>query len=247
MISKNNIVSFLNTTLHIEDIADYGPQGIQVDGQERVSRVVTGVSASLELFQTAVNEDAEMVIVHHGILWDRDSRVVQGAFRDRLKILLENDITLLAYHLPLDKHPVIGNNAVAADRLGLDNVSEFADIGVKGTLPEPCSPEHLVETVTHIYQNKPLVFAFGPDKIQSIGICSGGASKYLRQAIDDDLDAYISGEPAEPSLHEAKEGRIHFLAAGHYATERLGIQALGDLLQNEFNLSITFVDLPNPV
>ncbi len=246
MPHRDDIVNYLNDYLAISDFKDYGPQGLQVDGKEQVNKIITGVSASVQLFEQAASAGADMIIVHHGILWDKENHVLKGGFKKRVKTLLENDITLLAYHLPLDKHPELGNNSQAAIKLGLTNVQEFSDVGVKGKIT-PITINALEEKVAEIFQSEPLVFAFGPQKIEHIGFCSGAAQRELDLAIDQGLDAYITGEVSEPTMHLAKEGNIHFIAAGHYATERLGIRALGEHLYEKFKIDVEFIDIVNPV
>ncbi|HNR67216.1 MAG TPA: Nif3-like dinuclear metal center hexameric protein [bacterium] len=245
-MQRDRLIDHLDTLLAVRDFDDYGPQGLQVEGRAKVNKIVLGVSASAELFRRAVDLGADMVIVHHGILWNRERMVVKGLYKERLKLLLENDISLLAYHLPLDKHPELGNNAVAAAALHLQELDDFAQVGIQGICP-PISPAELIKQVKNLYQSEATVFAFGPESIRRIAICSGGAARDLSLAIDLGLDAYITGEAGEPSLHLAKEGKIHFIAAGHYATERLGIKSLGDYLRSQFELESEFIDLPNPI
>jgi len=246
MAKRDDIIVYLNDLLNINDFNDYGPQGLQVEGNPEVNRIATAVSASVELFEQAAKSSADMIIVHHGILWERDSHVIKGGLKKRIKILLENDMTLLAYHLPLDKHAEFGNNALAAKSLGLANLQEFADVGIKGQVA-PLSMETLLQKIKDLYHSDPLVFGFGPKEIARIGICSGKADKHIAEAIDSGLHAFITGEVSESIMHQAKEGNIHFIAAGHYATERIGIRALGEHLAQKFAVDITFIDIPNPV
>ena len=246
MAHRDEILTYLNTYLAISDFEDYGPQGLQVEGREHVEKVVTGVSASVQLFEAAARTGADMVIVHHGILWKNDSHVLKGGFKKRVKTLLDHDISLLAYHLPLDKHPEIGNNALAAKALGLSETRDFGQVGIQGRIDD-ITIEALVEKVKELYSSDPLVFAEGPETIKRVGICSGGAQREIALAIDLGLDAYITGEVSESIMHLAREGNIHFIAAGHYATERLGIRALGEHLAEKFKIDVEFVDIPNPV
>jgi dinuclear metal center YbgI/SA1388 family protein len=246
MAKRNEIITYLNEYLNISDFRDYGPQGLQVEGRSIVEKIVTGVSASAEFFEKAAERGADMIMVHHGILWDRDTPVIKGGTKRRLLTLLKNDITLLAYHLPLDKHPELGNNALAAKALGMTDMHEFSEVGWMGTIP-PTSFENLLGKVKALYKSEPLVFDYGPQNIQRIGICSGGAPRSIEEAIDLGLDAFITGESAEPTMHLAKEGGIHFIGAGHYATERLGIRALGEHVAEKFNVDVEFIDIPNPV
>lgn len=246
MAHRDDIIKYLNDYLQIAEFKDYGPQGLQVEGREDVQNIVTGVSACVQLFDEAVKCAADMIIVHHGVLWDADKHVLKGGFKKRLKILLENDITLLAYHLPLDKHPELGNNALAAQALGLVNGEEFADVGLVGDV-EPIGIDRLVAKVVSLYQSDPLVFKEGPDEIRRIAICSGGAQRHVMDAVEAGADVYITGEVAEYVMHQAREEGIHFIAAGHHATERLGIKALGEHVAQKFGVGAKFIDVPNPV
>ncbi len=246
MISRDDLIHYLNDYLKIDEFSDYGPQGLQVEGKSEVQTIVTGVSASVQLFEKAVQAGADMIIVHHGILWDRDSHVIKGGFKNRIKLLLENDITLLCYHLPLDKHAEIGNNAVIAKKLGLSNLEEFGDVGIQGQIKET-ELQSLLKTIQDTIKSDPLVFAYGPEKISKIAICSGSAQKEITIAIENGADVFITGEVSEPTMHIAKEGNIHFIAAGHYATETFGIKALGDHIEKKYNLPVKFIDVPNPV
>ncbi len=246
MALRHEIITYINEYLHISDFRDYGPQGLQVEGKETVNKIVTGVSASAEFFDKAAKRGADMIMVHHGILWDRDTPIIKGGTKRRLQTLLQNDITLLAYHLPLDKHPELGNNALAVKAFDMTNIEEFAEVGYMGTIL-PISFDVLLKKVRDLYQSDPLVFAYGPERIERIGICSGGAQRSIEEAIDLGLDAFITGEYSEPTMHLAKEGGIHFIGAGHYATERLGIRALGEHVAEKFGVDVEFIDIPNPV
>lgn len=246
MALRDEIILFLNDYLQVDQFKDYGPNGLQVEGKDKVERIVTGVSASAELFAKAAAKGADMIIVHHGILWEKNSLVIKGGFRRRLELLLADEINLLAYHLPLDKHPQIGNNALAAAALGLEALQEFAEVGLQGKV-QPIPFAEFLAKVQAYYGTEPLVFSYGPERIERIGICSGGAPRSIVEAIDRGLDVYITGEASEATLHLAKEGRIHFIAAGHYATEKPGIRALGDLVSKQFNVHVEFIDIPNPV
>ena len=246
MVERDMITNYLNDYLRITDFKDYGPQGLQVEGKETVEKIVTGVSASVQFFEKAAAIGADMIMVHHGILWDRETPIIKGGHKRRLLALLKNDITLLAFHLPLDKHPEIGNNALAAKAFDMIDIEEFADVGWMGAIPA-CPFDVLLKKVQELYDSDPLVFAYGPERIERIGICSGGAERHITEAIDNGLDAFITGEYTEPTMHLAKEGGIHFIGAGHYATERLGIRALGEHVAEKFDVQVEFIDIPNPV
>ncbi len=207
--------------------------------------MVCAVSSSLELFERAAAAGAQLVIVHHGLLWDNESRVIDRRVRRRLQTLFDADINLAGYHLALDAHPEVGNNALLAGELGVEVEGPFLDFGVGGRTA--ASLDDFVARVRERIAPEPLVFAEGPGEITRVAIVSGGGARYLPQAAADGYDLFLTGEPAEPSLHLARELRITFIAAGHYATERLGVQALTARLAERFGLEWEFVELPNPV
>jgi dinuclear metal center YbgI/SA1388 family protein len=247
LADRDEILAFADELLELEAYPDYGPMGLQVAGAREVDRIACGVSASLELFEQAAGSGAQMLLVHHGLLWDRDSRVIDDAGRRRLKALLDAEITLAAYHLALDAHPEVGNNALLARELGVDPSKRFAGIGFGGPLAEPVSVEQFAARVKEKLGSEPVVFAHGPDPIERAAVVTGGAARHLADAAREGYDLFLTGEPAEPSLHTARELGIHFVAAGHYATERIGIQALAKRLAEQFDLEWEFIDLPNPV
>lgn len=247
MASRDEILAYAAELLDLASFADYGPQGMQVIGADEVTRVVCGVSASLELFRRAAAAKAELVVVHHGLLWDNEPRTIDRRMRRRLEALFAADITLAAYHLALDAHPDVGNNALLAQELGVEVETPFAQIGVGGRLAEPEPLEQLLARVRGRIAPQPLVFAEGPALVERVAIVSGGGARYLPDAARAGYDLYLTGEPAEPSLHAARELGITFVAAGHYATERLGVQALTARLAERFGLGWEFVELPNPV
>jgi dinuclear metal center YbgI/SA1388 family protein len=247
MARRDEILGYAAELLDLASFADYGPQGLQVEGADEVERIVCGVSASLELFERAAAAGAQLVLVHHGLLWDRESRVVDRRVRRRLQALFEADLTLAAYHLALDAHPEVGNNALLARELGVEVERPFAGIGVGGGLAGPQPLQGILARVRERIAPSPLVFAEGPDPVERVAILSGGGSSYLADAAAEGFDLYLTGEPAEPSMHLARELGITFVAAGHYATERLGVQALAARLAERFGLEWQFVDLPNPV
>ncbi len=248
------LVGELDDLLAADAVADYCPNGLQVEGRQEVQRVVTAVSASRALFEQAAAEGADLVLVHHGILWSSSSgppRLV-GSFRERVRLLLANDMSLVAYHLPLDRHLHLGNAAQLAFHLGLQELEPFGEhrgksIGVCGVFPDPVPIARLQEMVSVACDREPQLFPGNGDHVSSLGIVSGGGEREYYQAVDAGLDAYITGEAAEWVLHQAAEDGVHFLAAGHYATERFGVDALGRWLQEEHGLEVLFIDLPNPV
>jgi dinuclear metal center YbgI/SA1388 family protein len=244
---RDEVIAYANELLSLDAYPDYGPMGLQVVGSEDVSRIVCGVSASRELFERAAAVGAELVLVHHGILWNNESRVVDRRLRGRLEALFAADITLAAYHLALDAHPELGNNALLARALGIEPSRAFARIGVAGPLRQPCRIDEFVDRVRSAVDRDPLVYAEGPPEIRSAALVTGGGGKSVLDAAAEGYDLFVTGEPEEPSARDARELEIHFVAAGHHATEKLGIQALAAALGERFGLEWSFVDLPNPV
>jgi dinuclear metal center YbgI/SA1388 family protein len=231
---------------------DFGPNGLQVEGRRDVARIATGVSACVELFERARDAGADAIFVHHGLFWEGLPRELVGHQVRRVATLIEAGIHLVAYHLPLDRHPELGNNALAAQRLGLYSIEPFAPyqglpIGFRGRYPEPIPAAELLARCRRTFEQEPLAFLAGPGEVSSVGVVSGGAASEIHQAIAAGLDAYLTGEAAEWVMNVARENRIHFLACGHHATERLGIRALGEHLARRFGLGHEFIDVPNPV
>jgi dinuclear metal center YbgI/SA1388 family protein len=247
LADRDEILAFASELLDLDAYPDYGPMGLQVAGAEEVSRLSCGVSASLELFERAASSGAQMLLVHHGLLWDRDPRVIDDAARRRLEALFDADMTLAAYHLALDAHPEVGNNALLARELGIEPAEKFAEIGFGGALAEPATVDEFTARVREVLGSEPLVFAHGPERVERAAVVTGGAGRYLPDAARQGYDLFLTGEAQEPSLHLARELGIHFVAAGHYATERIGIQALTERLAEHFDLDWEFIDLPNPV
>jgi dinuclear metal center YbgI/SA1388 family protein len=243
----------LDDVLRPQDYADYGPNGLQVPGRDEVRTVVTGVSASAELFARARDAGADLVLVHHGLFWAGPPRPLDRAAKARLQALFDADMGLVAYHLPLDGHPEVGNNALLARELGAQDVAPFATvkgaaIGVRARFASGGLPAgELVERVQRATGREPLAFLAGPDPVHTIGIVSGAGADHLEDAIAEGLDAFLTGEPAERVMTRAQEAGVHFLAAGHYATETFGVRALGELLAERFGVRHVFVDVPNPV
>jgi dinuclear metal center YbgI/SA1388 family protein len=247
MARRDEIVQYANDLLDLASYPDYGPMGMQVPGAEQVRKIVCGVSASRELFERAAGAGAQLVIVHHGLFWNNEPRQVDARMKGRLKALFEADLTLVAYHLALDAHPKLGNNALLARELGIAVEGPFASIGVGGRLRTPEPIDSFVERVHAVLERKPLVFKYGPVVVERVAIVTGGGGGSLAGAAREGYDLFLTGEPQEPSLHLARELDIHFVAAGHYATERLGVQALAAHLAERFDLEWAFVELPNPV
>ena len=242
----NDLIGHLDALLNPSAFDDYGPNGLQVPGTDLIRTVVTGVSASVDLFERAAEHDADLVLVHHGLFWG-ESGPVDEQLKRRLKLLFDHDMALAAYHLPLDAHMEVGNNALLAQAIGATEPEPFVGIGVRARLPQ-ITPQELYARVRDATRGRePLAFLAGPDPVATIGIVSGGAAKHLDDAIAAGLDAFVTGEPREPAMNDAREARIHFLAAGHYATETFGVRALGERLAAEFGIRHVFADIPNPI
>jgi dinuclear metal center YbgI/SA1388 family protein len=248
-----SIITALDELLTPEAFQDMGPNGLQVPGPDDVDTVVTGVTAQRELAERAIAEGAQLVLVHHGLFWDFHPTGLTPVLAERLRPLFKHDVALAGYHLPLDAHPEVGNNAILAERLGCERHEPFGGhkgmaIGRAGTFPgDGIAATELFERVRDVTAREPTVFDGGPERVRRIGIVSGGGAGYLEEAIDAGLDAFLTGEPREHVMALAREAGIHFIAAGHYATETFGVRALGDWLGDRFGVKHIWVDIPNPV
>lgn len=248
---RDELVRYIDGYLEAGTVQDYCPNGLQVEGHREVHKIVCGVTASLALIDAAVERGADALLVHHGILWGGSMPPVTRSFQRRLKALLAADLNLIAYHLPLDRHPVVGNGATVAERIGLVDVEPFGKhrgitVGVKGRLPEPLDIDQLGERVARSLSADGVVFPYGPSPVRTVGVVTGAADKELPQAVAEGLDCFVTGEISEYVMHYALEEGIHFIAAGHHATERFGVQALAKHVAERFNLQWEFVDVPNP-
>jgi dinuclear metal center YbgI/SA1388 family protein len=244
---RDELIAYANELLRLDDFPDYGPMGLQVAGGQEVRRIGCGVSASLELFERAAAANVDLLLVHHGLFWDGDPRTVDDRMRRKLETLFGAGMSLAAYHLALDAHPEIGNNALLAREVWVEVEGPFAGIGVGGRVPGGIAAETFVERVAEQVGRAPTAFLEGPEPVERVAVITGGAARYVNDAARDGYDLFLTGEPAEPSLHTARELGIHFVAAGHYATERLGVQALAAHLAERFGLEWQFIELPNPV
>jgi dinuclear metal center YbgI/SA1388 family protein len=252
MASTHELLADLDTLLEPGRWRDFGPNGLQVPGPDEVQTVVTGVSATAALFERARDEGADLVLVHHGLFWPHLPSPLDAPAKRRLQLLFDADMALAAYHLPLDGHQDVGNNALLARAIGAETWDGFAlhgglPIGVAATLPEPVTADELLARVRAATHRQPLAFLEGPQLLRRVGIVSGAGGDHLSDAAQAGLDALVTGEPSERHMALAQELGLHFIAAGHYATETLGIRALGDRLANRFSVRHVFVDLPNPI
>jgi dinuclear metal center YbgI/SA1388 family protein len=247
MASRDDIVAFADALLDVEKWQEFGPAGLQVVGANEVTRVACGVSSSLELFERAARSGAELLIVHHGLFWRNEPLVIDRRLRGRLAALFAADVSLVAYHLALDAHPEVGNNAQLAQKLDVEPEARFGAVGLGGRLRSPASIPELAARVEEVVSNRPLVFSEGHSTIERVAICSGGGGFELIRAAHEGYDCLVTGEPEESSLHAARELGIHLIAAGHYATERLGVQALAGRIGEQFGLPWEFIEVENPV
>jgi dinuclear metal center YbgI/SA1388 family protein len=245
---RDEIVAFLDELLEVGSFSDYGPNGLQVHGAEEVSLVVTGVSAQRELFERAAEAGADLVLCHHGLFWDKQPRTVGPAMKERLRALFDADMSLAAYHLPLDAHPEVGNNALICAALGLEAGERFAEgLGFIGRSADGIPFGELRERCASVFGQEPFVWDSGPETVHRVGVLSGGAPGYFADAIARGVDAFVTGETGEPVMAEARENGVHFIAGGHYATETFGVRRLGELLAERFSVEHRFVDIPNPI
>lgn len=250
---RDEIVEYLDNYLQAQTFKDYCPNGMQVIGRPAVERVALGVSANLECFRLAAEGGAHMLIVHHGLFWENMSRAVGALMKARLKMLFKYDITLLGYHLPLDAHAEVGNNALWLKRLGFSPESAaLAEargkaIGAVGQAPKRQTLLDLIEKVSEIAGATPQVYSYGPQTIRRLGVVTGGGQGYLMEAIGLGCDTYLTGEIGEPSEAIAREEGINFISAGHYNSEKIGVRELGELLRAKFDVETFFCDVPNPV
>ena len=253
MTRITQIVDSLDELLQPAAFSDLGPNGLQVPGGATVEHVVTGVTAQRELIERAVELRAQLVLVHHGLFWDFHPTGLTPVLAERLRPLFKHDLALAAYHIPLDAHPEVGNNAILANALGCERHEAFGDfrgraIGRAGVFPgEGVGAQDLFARVREVTGRDPLVQGAGPEIVRRIGIVSGSAADALGEAAALGLDAFLTGEPREHVMADARELGMHFIAAGHYATETFGARALGDWLASRFGVEHIFVDLPNPV
>jgi len=257
VVRLRDIVAFLDETLEVGRFRDYGPNGLQVEVGQEVAKVVSGVSANLALFAKAAERDADLVVVHHGLIWGGGLARITGPVARRLHFLFERGISLAAYHLPLDKHEQLGNNAGLADAIGLlPERTAFGDVrghalGLAGGWAEPLSRSDALAKISAgvIGGAEPtFVFPFGPETVRRVGLCTGAASDLLEDAASASCDLFITGELAERAAELARELQITLVAVGHHATEVFGPQRLAAALAEQFpGLDAEFVDVPNPL
>lgn len=246
----NDLEAYLNRLLDTAKFHDYCPNGLQVEGRREVRRLISGVTASLDFLEAAISARADAVLVHHGYFWRGENPCLTGMKRRRIALLLAHDISLLSYHLPLDAHPELGNNAQLSRKLGLRETGRFGDqgIGMHGTLPSNVSSlKELRASVERAFSRTPLVIGDDARLVKRVAWCTGAAQDYFGDAIDLGTDVFITGEISERTVHLARESGVAFISAGHHATERYGVQALGEHISEKFGISHQYIDIDNPV
>ena len=249
MTSLRDIIDYCDTRLNAAAFDDYCPNGLQVEAGEKVTRIVTGVTASLALIEAARNVQADLLLVHHGYFWKGEPQPLIGMKGRRVRELFSAGLSMVAYHLPLDAHPELGNNARLGQLLEFAQAGPVTEDGLLwgSELPRPVTAEELGQQLRLLTDRQPLLLKGGGHAVSRVAWCTGGAQSWLGKAADLGYDAFITGEVSEASFHIARERNIHFVAAGHHATERYGIQALGAELSEHFGLQHKYIDIPNPV
>lgn len=248
-MNRNELEVYLNQLLEISRFRDYCPNGLQVEGKDHIHTVISGVTASLDLLQAAVDANADAIIVHHGYFWRGEDERLTGLKRRRIALLMAHDINLFAYHLPLDIHQDFGNNAQLRQKLGFVETGRFGeqDIAMQGNLARAMTLGELSTHVSQTLSRKPMTIGDQSKTIHRIAWCTGAAQSYFDEAIHLGVDAFITGEISEQTVHTARESGVAFISAGHHATERYGVQALGEHLAQKFGMTHRFIDIDNPV
>ena len=252
MAGRDEIIAFCDELLAPGEFEDYGPNGLQVPGAAEVSKVATGVTANREFLERAVASGAQLAITHHGLFFGRLDAGLSEQLAARLRTALAAELSVAGYHLPLDAHTEIGNNALLCAALGFEREGPFGEvkgrpIGLIARCPDPPTAAELAGRLTELLAREPFVIDAGPTRIERIGVVTGGGAGALAEAARARLDAFLTGEPAEHALGDSREAGIHFIAAGHYATETFGVRRLGELVAERFGVEHDFIDVPNPI
>ena len=251
MVQLKDLLSYSNNVLEIERFNDYCPNGLQIEGKTEIKKIISGVTASQALIDAAIKEKADVLLVHHGYFWKGEDARIIGLKYKRVRSLIEAGINLLAYHLPLDAHPLYGNNAKLAEILELNIAGSFPSgsdaVGMYGTLKSPMSADDFSQKISVTLERPPLHIGENSEQIHTLAWCSGAAQNYIEEAAKLGVDAYLTGEISEQTVHIAREYGLHFYAAGHHATERYGVKVFGEHLASHFDLNHQFIDIPNPV
>ncbi len=248
MEKRDSFIERLNSYFRVDDFDDYTVNGLQVEGKPELRTVITGVSPSRRLFETAIEHHADLIILHHGLFWKKGTPnpfYLRGILKDRVKLLLDNNINLAAYHLPMDSHAETGNNIRILKLLNIEMI-EALSIGYMGISNPAIGINQLQARLHGIVPDKPVVFPYGPDEISKVAVISGGGSGELSLASDCGVHAFITGDLLEPAVRDAEELGIHYISIGHYNSERFGPMALADFINEEFNVRAVYIDVPNP-
>lgn len=252
MALLKEIIQWCDQTLKSHEFKDYAPNGLQIEGQSEVKKILCAVTASQDAIDAAIAQQADLLLVHHGYFWKGEAYPITGMRGKRIKDLIKNDISLVGYHLPLDSHPVLGNNAAIAEILALEKIealdpSERNPIGNIGYLKNPMTPEDFKHYLTEKLGFETIHLNAEKSNIQKIGFCTGAAQDFITKAADMGCDAFISGEVSERTFYEAKELDVHYFACGHHATERYGVQRLAKAISEQFNIEYSYFELNNPI
>ncbi|QIO06513.1 Nif3-like dinuclear metal center hexameric protein [Acinetobacter shaoyimingii] len=247
-----DIIQWCDQTLKSHEFKDYAPNGLQIEGKQQVNKILCAVSASQSAIEAAVEYGADMLLVHHGYFWKGEPYPITGMRGKRIKTLIQQDISLVGYHLPLDSHPTLGNNAAIADLLELEQIeqldpSERNPIGNIGYLKQAMTPDAFKAFVSEQLGFNAIHLAADKTRIQKVGFCTGGAQDYITKAAEQDCDAYISGEVSERTFYQAQELNVHYYACGHHATEKYGVQRLAKAISEQFNIEYSYFELNNPI
>lgn len=251
-VTNTALLHYFNELLKPEKVKDYCPNGLQVEGKVDIHRIVTGVTASQALIDRAIAHKADAIFVHHGYFWRGEDACIKGMKRNRIKALLAHDINLFAYHLPLDIHPELGNNVQLAKRLGIEVVgglelNNSTSVALQGHFKKAMEVSALKDKISTTLGREPQIILGGDHPISTVAWCTGGGQNYIELAAEQGIDAFITGEISEQTVHTAREMNIHFFAAGHHATERYGAKAVGEHIHQAFDVEVEFVDIDNPV
>lgn len=252
MAKLQDIIQWCDQTLKSPEFKDYAPNGLQIEGKTKVRKILAAVTASQDAIDAAIRENADLLLVHHGYFWKGEASPITGMRGKRIKSLIQHDISLLAYHLPLDSHPSLGNNAAIADLLELERIealdpSERHPIGNIGYLNQPMPVEEFKKFVSEKLKFDVTLLPADKTMIEKVGFCTGGAQDFIVKAAEQGCDAYISGEVSERTFYEAKELGVHYFACGHHATERYGVQRLGQAISEQFDIEYVYFELNNPI
>jgi dinuclear metal center YbgI/SA1388 family protein len=252
MANLNEIILWCNQTLKSHEFKDYAPNGLQIEGKLEVNKILCAVTASQDAIDAAISQKADLLLVHHGYFWKGEPYPITGMRGKRIKSLIQHDISLVGYHLPLDSHPSLGNNAAIADLLELENIealdpTEKHPIGNIGFLKQPMTPEEFKDFLTNRLGFNTIHLAANKKEIHKIGYCTGAAQDFISKAAEQNCDAFISGEVSERTFYEAKELNVHYYACGHHATEKYGVQRLAKAISEQFDIETCYFELNNPI